>query len=336
MTLPVFAPADGLAREQELRAHFEAYVAQRARSTSTARALRPLREDSAEVYRKIWGAFARYCAQRSISLESLDGADLECFVASLGKRGHVSARYAWRVLSLVNKVICFDAERRGIARNTAAETVLQNAIYRHANGGNQDFLPGFLTRAESERVILYVSQVANDSQVIPVSWNEVRNRTAVAVQLGAGLTPGEVRALPIEGVGIEGRHSADLPAKISLPGNASSPARETPIASWAARQLVCWLTVRREQGIAGSLVFPATMSGKPWKRSSIYLACRSVLERAGIADPIGGSYKLRHTFAIRQLKNGKTDAEVAAWLGVQDLAVIARYRRVLDRLGEAD
>jgi integrase len=99
---------------------------------------------------------------------------------------------------------------------------------------------------------------------------------------------------------------------------------------------VSWLSVRREQGIGGSLVFPATMSGKPWKRSSIYLACRSVLERAGVADPDGGSYKLRHTFAIRQLKRGKADAEVAAWLGVHDLAVIARYHRVLDRPGEAD
>jgi integrase len=336
MARPVFVPADDLARERELRAHFEAYVAHRARSTSKARALRPLRKDSAEVYRKIWGTFARYCAQRSISLESLDGADLDCFVASLGTRGEVSTRYAWRVLSLVNKVICFDAEHRGIARNTAAETLLQNVIYRHANGGNQDFLPGFLTGAESERVILYVSQIANDSQAIPASWNEVRNRTAVAVQLGAGLTPGEVRALPIECVGTEGRHSAELPAKISLPGNANSPARETPIASWAARQLVSWLSVRREQGIGGSLVFPATMSGKPWKRSSIYLACRSVLKRAGVADPDGGSYKLRHTFAIRQLKRGKADAEVAAWLGVHDLAVIARYHRVLDRPGEAD
>ena len=230
MPLPPFAPVDDFARERDLLARYEAYVAHRARSTSTARALRPLRADSAEVYRKIWGAFARYCAQRSISLENLDGADLDSFIASRGNAAEVSARYAWRVLSLVGKVTCFDAERQGITRNSAAETVLQNGLYRHANAGSQDSLPGFLTAAESERVMIYVTQTISESQARSVSWNEVRNRAAVAVQLGAGLTPGDVRALRIEGVGIDGGDDVNLLGKISLPGNGNSPARETPIA----------------------------------------------------------------------------------------------------------
>ena len=78
------------------------------------------------------------------------------------------------------------------------------------------------------------------------------------------------------------------------------------------------------------MVFPSTRStGKPWGKVAQYNAAREVLRAAGIDDVEGGSYRLRHTFALRQLRRGKTDDEVARWLGVSDPGVMARYRRVL-------
>ena len=42
----------------------------------------------------------------------------------------------------------------------------------------------------------------------------------------------------------------------------------------------------------------------------------------------GGAYRLRHTFALRQLRRGKSPDLVAKWLGVVEMRVMDRYRRV--------
>jgi site-specific recombinase XerD len=40
-------------------------------------------------------------------------------------------------------------------------------------------------------------------------------------------------------------------------------------------------------------------------------------------------FKLRHTFALRQLRKGKTEEEVARWLGLLDINSMTRYRRIV-------
>jgi integrase len=39
--------------------------------------------------------------------------------------------------------------------------------------------------------------------------------------------------------------------------------------------------------------------------------------------------RMRHTFALRQLRRGKSPGDIARWLGVVDPNVMARYQRVL-------
>lgn len=39
--------------------------------------------------------------------------------------------------------------------------------------------------------------------------------------------------------------------------------------------------------------------------------------------------KLRHTFAMRQLRRGTPAEQVAQWMGLSDVAALARHRRVL-------
>ena len=40
-------------------------------------------------------------------------------------------------------------------------------------------------------------------------------------------------------------------------------------------------------------------------------------------------FKLRHTFALRQLAKGKSESDVAKWLGFLDQNSMARYRRIV-------
>src|SRR5882672_560933 len=99
-SLPLFATHIQAIVEQDLLAQFEAWVLFRARSTSRARAGKPLSEKSAAVYREMWRALARYCTDRSLPLRSVTAADLEHFLASRGNAEDLSPRYAWRLLSL--------------------------------------------------------------------------------------------------------------------------------------------------------------------------------------------------------------------------------------------
>ena len=49
---------------------------------------------------------------------------------------------------------------------------------------------------------------------------------------------------------------------------------------------------------------------------------------AGLDGTEGGSFRLRHTFALRQLRRGTDAVQVARWLGVEPEAM-AKYRRVV-------
>ena len=47
-----------------------------------------------------------------------------------------------------------------------------------------------------------------------------------------------------------------------------------------------------------------------------------------MASRAGGSFRLRHTFAIRQLRRGTPPEQVAHWMGVEP-GEMKRYERVL-------
>lgn len=283
------------------------------------------RDSSAAVYEHMWWALAQWCVARGIAPERLTAADLDAYVASRGGFDELSSRYALRLLRLVQRVLHHRARRHGTPTNTAAdELIAARAELRFANAHARDPLPEVLPAAEARRLVAFLSLPGDGG------WQALRNRASVALMLGAGLSPGDVRALALDGIVTEGGRWKSLPWKLRLPGNGNSPARETPLAPWAARLLAAWLQVRREQGIPGPMCFPATRSsGRPWGKVAQYEAARAVLQAAGLDDADGGSFKLRHTFALRQLRRGKPAQEVARWLGLSDPAMMERYRRVL-------
>ena len=344
-TLPLFDDPDAEQREARLRAIFQSWIAHRARSTSTVRGERPLREESATVYQEMWHAFAAYCASRNLDLPDIEAEDLVAFLMLRGVGGNtwrprptsassasLSLRYAWRMLNLIDRVTCFQAQRECIPGNPAARDLLQRPQYRYANASNADPLPEYLSEEQARGLIAYLTALrTKDSPDGPMSWKEVRDRTAVALMLGAGLAPGDVRVLALDGVIVDGGSTANLPWKLVVPGNGNAPARETPIAEWAGRQLAFWLTVRAEQQIPGTFVFPSTRAGRAWSHTGCFESCKAVLAAAGPGQETGGVFKLRHTFALRQLTKGKSEVDVAKWLGLVDLNSMARYRRIIPR-----
>ena len=303
---------------------------------------------SIAVYRDMWGSFVAWCLGQVpiVDLETLATSDLEAFQAArYGMKAadqSLSPRHALRLMRLIDRVIRHHAADIGVAPNTAVFDWLRaHPEIRYAESAVADPLPEFLSVGEARRLITFLSEARPRPGLSAsrrhahraFSWQQLRNRTALALQLGAGLAPGDVRALDVYAPISTGGRIRDRPWKVAVPGNGNLPARETPIAPWAGELLEHWLQVRTEAHIPGDHLFPSTATGKPWSKEAHYKAAKAVLEEAGLEAGEGGSFKLRHTFALRQLRRGTSVDEVARWLGV-DPEAMAKYSRVL--IGPAD
>jgi integrase len=327
LTLDLFSPGTE-ATALSLRQAFDAWVAHRAQSGSSARSSRALRDESVQVYADMWQVFTAWCMRQGLDLETIDEASLTGFLDSLGGARDATVRYAKRMLRLVHRVALLEATQRDRELNPAFGAVAALPRYRFADTGLAEPLPEFLTASQARHLIAFLTErPVGARQSVPVPWQEVRNRTAVALQLGAGLTPGESRDLDLDSPVTQGGSQRGEPWAIAVPANGNYPARQTPLARWAGRQLRHWLEVRSAQAIPGPALFPSVRNGKPWSKASSAGAFQAVLQAAGIPTS-GGSFKLRHTFALRQLTRHDPET-VARWLGVQDPAIMERYQRVL-------
>ena len=290
-------------------------------------------QSSVAVYRSMWAALSAWCVGRGLHLDALKPDHFEAYLLSRGGTEELSARYAWRLLTLADEVQLHRARAAGSPRNSAAlDLLMATAEWRFANASDKTPLPDHLHAHEAKALVSWLLDPASSSTVAGApahTWQAMRNRTAVALQLGAGLTPADIRSAVTDGVVCDGAKVAGLPWKIRLPAHGSIPAREAPIAPWAGRLLRAWLDTRCALQITGSALFPAARSGRPWGKVTQYTAAKAVLAAAGVSDTEGGSFKLRHTFALRQLRRGTSADQVAQWMGLADAAALARYRRVL-------
>ncbi len=325
-------------RRAALCALFDEFVAARAEAGAHERAQRPWRDSSIAMYRAAWGPFAQYCADRRLELANVTSADLEGFLAQRSVRrpmrdrptrtAQLDGRYAYRLLSLIDKLAAFDAAQRpGTPANTAAQELIQRE-YKSVNYRDRDPLPRFLDKAERTRLVgVLTLPIGSDGAGAPRTWLELRDNAAVAVQLGGGLAPGEVRRLQVQHIT---RSDGTLPWRLEVGGSGNAPARHALLAEWAGRVLADWLAERARLALRGAWVF-CTEQGAQWAKNTCDKASDGVLRRAGVsADE--GHFRLRHTYALIELRDHKRPyEEVASALGVKDtLAWRSRYERVID------
>jgi site-specific recombinase XerD len=301
-------------------------------AASRARTVRGLSEPTEAVQRTMWTAFETWCNQNRIELSALTAKELNAYL--LSREGSVPAseltpRYAWRLVALVDGVLNHAASVQGRARNHAASDLLEsNPGLKHANSESKDPLPEILSDSEDRTLVSFLSAMKPREPHPGTRWQDIRNRTAVAIQRGAGLTPLEIRMLKMSSVFVD-RDPTKGPWKVRAPATGSIQAHDAPVAKWARPLLIHWLQVRSELGISGDWLLPSTKSGKQWGKTAQFDAVAEVLEAAGLVGLKGGSYRLRHTFAVRQLSRPETtETEVAGWMGI-DVREIQRYRGVL-------
>ena len=293
-----------------------------------------LRErSSVAVYRSMWGALTAWCVERTLALGGLQAPELEAFLQSRGGSENLTPRHAWRLLMLVDEVLAHHARSHQLPRNESAQRLLvSRPDWRYANANDKTPLPEHLRADEARKLVDWLLDPAGVQPAAGTpaqAWQSLRNRSSVGLQLGAGLTPGDIRLAQLNAVVARASSTGLLPWKIRLPAHGGAPARDAPMAPWAGKLLRTWLDTRQAIQMAGPMLFPATRSGRPWGKVAQYMAAKAVLVDAGLQDTEGGSFKLRHTFALRQLKRGTEPERVAEWMGLSDTAALARYRRVL-------
>lgn len=321
---------------------------------SAAVASRRLHRDSSlSVYSDMWGAFQRWCISQAplVTLETLTEEDVHAFLLARAEQRELSVRYSWRLLNLIDRVLTQHAIDSGHAKNEAAASYIKRSdALRVANISERPALD-YLDAEQARRLVTYLSSVRSGvSERRAVStWQELRNVAAVALHLGAGLTPVDLRELSLNAPVVAGGRWKDVPWKLKVSGNGNRPARETPVAPWAGRLLRQWISTRADLGLPssscpsangqpqGPFLFPGR-AGKPWGKMSHYEAVKQVMEASGVDDPqsaSGGAFRLRHTFALRQLRRNRSVEEVARWMGIANLEEMNRYLAVLDAYEEA-
>lgn len=279
-----------------------------------------LRDRSKSNYRRMWAAVASFLLSRELRLEQVKAADLSELLDSRQPRGediHASVRYGWSVLWLVQKIAeANDAPHAA----TAAARILDSEPYRYANAAGAT-VPDYLSPRAARQLIEHLQAPAE-------SWKACRDKTAVALMLGAGLRPSETRTLTMNelvGDAVRG------PWKVSLEPRGITPGHESPMARWASRLVRRWVDVRAQLEPNSDRLFFATAKGTDWSEPNMLTRCTVLMENADIGslEAHGGLYRLRHTFALRQLARGRSDEEVGRWLGLTDLSRVARYRSVI-------
>lgn len=308
---------------------------------------------SRALYRDMWLSFAAWATGHNpaLRLDNLTAEHLESFTATRRARpnrhdpegpAETSARYRLRLLRLIDRVL----EHRNRARraapgepNAAAALIESDDTVHYA-----DVHPArldYLRADEAKRLVLFLSQARPRGRAAAPAqkWQELRDRASVALQLGGGLTPGEIRAARTEHLQIGGGVAQRAAWKIYVPASPSTPDRDAPIAPWAGQLLNHWCEVRASFGIPGSWLFPSTAKGTPWGKVAQYTAAQRVLTQAQIDDVKGGSFRLRHTYVIRQLRHRLARARaderaaviqrVAEFIGVTEPKVMRRYVSVL-------
>jgi integrase len=311
------------------------------------------KESSKSQYEDMWQAFSHWAIAQKITLQDVSVDDLQKFIQARNDllqatEETISPRYLLRFLRLIDRVMENRACTTGEPVNRAAKTIIENdhAIkYSDVSATNLEFL----SWDDAQQLKLFLLKNA-DQQNRDIekndlrAWQEARNEAAVALQLAVGVTPAELRALKQDHAVFDKKMECFI---FEIANLDLSLQRQVIANPWLNAVLMRWQAIRAALKIPGPWLFPSTKSGRSWGKVAQYLACLKVLGQAGLDHPKGGSFRLRHTYALQELytKIAKKDDmdfaehqavlhELANQLGVFEAKVMTRYLEALKDWGE--
>jgi site-specific recombinase XerD len=270
----------------------------------------PISDESATVYKFMFGKFAAWMVDERLKMSTVSAADLQRFVQNStdGKRD-LNSKIAYRYLRLLER--CYDWLER--SPNPARDAIAATDRAHLAKDAPMAALNG----DELERFLAALPAGRAPDQTGSAGWKRRRDRAMQVVMALSGLRVAEAVGLLVDEIG----RQADMEGAIEL--NITPEHKHRTSYEHTARlpregvtELEAWLRERAELRIPGDLVFPASLEGDTLHKATVYRQVRATFERAGVAVPRAGGRTLRNTFAARQWQQGATPDEMTAILGL--------------------
>jgi len=250
----------------------------------------PIRSSSAIVYRAMWAKFLRWLAERQRDLFDVTSADLLAFLDYRNEEGHAerSSLIKLRYLRVFERVYTHLQVPINPARNAMFDAL--QAGHRSPVGRDDDKVS--LTDAQQAAFMLALPA--------PDNWKRRRDRAMQAMMLGAGLKVSEVIGLRMGQV--DEPDGIEIPITITAARGGTAREHRAMLRAFAVDEVARWLRERRALGIAGALLFPATVQGGLLNAATVYRNVKKTFAAAAIAVPRKGGRTLRNAYAIRELK----------------------------------
>ena len=272
----------------------------------------PISDDSAAVYCFMFGKFVAWMAAHDKKMSTVDQEDMFAFLKKTTD-GHrdLNSKIAYRYLRLLER--CY--RHLQVYPNPA-----QHAIFgamRQQIGSDQEMFA--LTRDQRARFMaeLPVHNIQFPTGKPFEGWKRRRDRAMQLMMLCAGLTVSEVIGMLIDEVGRQPGLDGTLALNLTPAAKQkTSYEHRTVVQKEAVPDLLAWLDERQQLPCPGSLLFPGNLEGTPLNRTSVYRQVKGTFERAGIDIARSGGRTLRNSFAVQEIDEGTSAAELAEHLGL--------------------
>lgn len=246
---------------------------------------KPLSDASVAVYRSMWRALGRTLPLTSISPELLTESQVGLALDQLKLDVQPRRRY----LQLLSRVL---------GESSAASHLLVQ------DPPPPRRLPVILTQTRERELTDHLPHCTQRQQLL------------VALVLGAGLRAGEVAQVRWSDLRLD---DLALPWLVAR-RRSGEPIRSTPIAPWAVPYIQAALPV---ESAREAYVF-ANERGLPVAASTLWRDCEALVSQVLGPSRLAGMTRLRNTYGVRNLANGKPLPEVQEWLGHHQESTTAR------------
>jgi site-specific recombinase XerD len=279
----------------------------------------PVSSKSAAIYGFMFSKFAKWLAAEKKSFSHVGEQDLVRFVSQLRRRGEQNSDITERYLRLLER--CYAHLKIAPNPATSATKLASENRYLAKNQGTEAL--------EQEQIDAFVAALPSFEQPgpnragrLPKGWKRRRDHAAQASMLFGGLRVAEVIGLHVDEVDDAFNHG---PIRLQInpeDKHDTSYEHETVVYDYGADALRRWLVERLAEDargnriLAGNLVFPGDHTGKPMSKVTLWRQVQATFVRAGIDVNRAGGRTLRNTFAARELKNGRSKADVKEYLGL--------------------
>jgi site-specific recombinase XerD len=270
----------------------------------------PVSNESATIYKFMFGKFAAWMLERGLRMSTVNAADLRRFI-ELSKDGHrdLNSKIAYRYLRLLER--CF--EYLGRTPNPARQAIVATDRAHLA----EDAPMTALSADDLQRFLAALPAGRGEDTEGHAGWKRRRDRAMQIVMALAGLRVAEAIGLLVDEVGRQPDIEGGLELNITPEAkHRTSYEHTTTLPRAGVAELTAWLQERAELEIPGGLVFPANLEGEPLHKATVYRQTRATFERAGIAVSRAGGRTLRNSFAVQQLEQGVSCGELTTALGL--------------------